>query len=62
MQQPFDARLQSVVKRRKKSRGALLQRQNLGSFDQMSGPEDPAVGLLGFEKVNADYVIIAVSK
>ena len=57
IEQPFDARLQSVVKRRKKSSGALVQRQNLGSFDRMSGPEDPAVGLLGFEKVTADYVI-----
>lgn len=55
--QPFDTRLQSVVKRRRKSIGAVVERENLGSFDQMSGPEDPAVGFLGFEKVTADYVI-----
>jgi hypothetical protein len=46
--QPFDARLQSIVKR---------LRQDLGSFDQMSGPEDPAVDLLRFEDVTADYII-----
>jgi hypothetical protein len=55
--QPFDARLQSVVKRHQKAMNALVLRQDLGSFDQMSGPEDSAVGILRFDNVTADYVI-----
>jgi hypothetical protein len=55
--QPLDARLQSVVKRHKKAMNALVLRQDLGSFDQMSVPEDLAVGILRFDNVTADYVI-----
>ena len=55
--QPLDARLQSVVKRRQKAMNALVLREDLGSFDQMSSPEDSAVGILRFDNVTADYVI-----
>ena len=49
--------LQSVVKRRQKAMNALVLREDLGSFDQMSGPEDSAVGILRFDNITADYVI-----
>jgi len=55
--QPFDARLQSVVKRHTKSTRALVVRQDLGSFNQMFDPEDPRVGFLEFPGVTRDFVI-----
>jgi hypothetical protein len=53
--QPFDARLESAVKRRTTS--DLEVRQSLGSFDQMFDPEDPGVGFLEFQDVSEHFVI-----
>ena len=55
--QPFDATLESVIRRRQRSFKALIDRLDLGSFDEMPDQTDPDVGLLEFEDVGPDYVI-----
>jgi len=55
--QPFNARLESVVKRRTRSAGALVAEGDLGWSGQMFDREDPGVGFLEFQDVSRDYVI-----
>jgi hypothetical protein len=58
--QPFDARLESLVRRRASYMDSSVVRQDLGSFgpsDQVFDPEDPSIGVLAFEDVTRDYVI-----
>jgi hypothetical protein len=52
---PFNARLESAIKRRTKS--DLVIRQDLGSFSQMSDSEDQDAGFLEFQDVSEHYVI-----
>ena len=55
--QPFNAKLESVVKKPINSSDTSVVRQSLGSFDQMSDPDDQRAGLLEFPGVTRDYVI-----
>ena len=55
--QPFDARLESVIRRRQRSFKALIDRLDLGSFDDMSDETGPDVGLLEFEDVGPGYIV-----
>jgi hypothetical protein len=55
--EPFDARLESLVKRSIHSSDAAVVRQSLGSFDQMFDADDPSIGLLEFQNVTSDYII-----
>jgi hypothetical protein len=55
--QPFHAQLGTAITRHKKAAGILILRQDLGTFDEMSDPEDAAVGSVQFEHVKDGYVI-----
>jgi len=55
--EPFHATLESAVKRHAKPAGGLVERQDLGSFDEMFDADDASVGVLEFQDVTKDYVI-----
>jgi hypothetical protein len=58
--QPLRARFADMVEGRASRPGhpgGLLVRQDFGTFDRMSGREDPALSLLQFEDVTRDYVV-----
>ncbi len=62
---PFFAELSSTERRRIQSsknfgtNDRLVTREDLGTFDQMLSPVDPAVGYLFYDDVTDDYVIRA---